>query len=381
MDREQRAFHIIERIYAAAVDSAIWHEVVQEVSEAFDGASVLLAVNLPGETTERERFSVGLVEELSDSYVPNLVSGLPWSPDLNANFVGGFGDMGEVFASVELRDTEFYKTWMKPQKLAPVWPIGVVVAFEQGIPVGGLSLFRTVGAPPFREADLTFGDLLVSHLTRAFHIHAVLGGARRERIALAEVVDRLPTGVILLDAHRQPVVMNRAADEILALDDGIAIDRNGPHLSTPRENDGLKTVLASALASKPGHEVEAGGFLTVTRPSGHRSFVMMVTPLLDAPPGAQDHDAAAALFIANPDASRISAREILQGLYALTPAEAELVQLLSQGHTLEEAAATRGVTINTARSQLKQVFAKTDTNRQGELVRLVMTGVASLSES
>ncbi len=135
------------------------------------------------------------------------------------------------------------------------------------------------------------------------------------------------------------------------------------------------------VSPEPGHEVEAGGFLTVTRPSGRRSFVVMVTPLLDAPPGAQDHDAVAALFIADPDSVRISAREILQGLYALTPAEAELVQLLSQGHTLEQAATARGVTINTARSQLKQVFAKTDTNRQGELVRLVMTGVASLSES
>jgi DNA-binding CsgD family transcriptional regulator len=36
--------------------------------------------------------------------------------------------------------------------------------------------------------------------------------------------------------------------------------------------------------------------------------------------------------------------------------------------------------MNTVRSQLKQVFAKTDTKRQGELVRLVLTGVSSLQD-
>ncbi len=35
---------------------------------------------------------------------------------------------------------------------------------------------------------------------------------------------------------------------------------------------------------------------------------------------------------------------------------------------------------NTARTQLKQVFAKTGTNRQGDLVRLVLSGVASIQE-
>ena len=75
------------------------------------------------------------------------------------------------------------------------------------------------------------------------------------------------------------------------------------------------------------------------------------------------------------------ATEVLESLYQLTAAEAELVRLLSQGFSLDEAARERGVTINTARSQLKQVFSKTDTRRQGELMRLVLTGVASIRDS
>ena len=49
--------------------------------------------------------------------------------------------------------------------------------------------------------------------------------------------------------------------------------------------------------------------------------------------------------------------------------------LLCQGLSLDEAAERRGMTINTARSQLKQLFVKTSTSRQSELVRLVLAGL------
>ena len=72
---------------------------------------------------------------------------------------------------------------------------------------------------------------------------------------------------------------------------------------------------------------------------------------------------------------------MLSDVYGLTPAEAELAELLVQGRTLEQAAKIRHVTLNTTRSQLKQVFAKTETSRQGELLKLMLSGVALLDRT
>jgi DNA-binding CsgD family transcriptional regulator len=55
--------------------------------------------------------------------------------------------------------------------------------------------------------------------------------------------------------------------------------------------------------------------------------------------------------------------------------------LLSRGLSLEQAADQRGVSLNTARGQLKRIFSKTQTNRQAELVRLVLQGPAGFSAS
>ena len=89
-------------------------------------------------------------------------------------------------------------------------------------------------------------------------------------------------------------------------------------------------------------------------------------------------EARAIVFIADPEGGQIGAAAVLETLYDLTHAEADLVRLIAEGNSLDQVAAIRGVTMNTVRSQLKQVFSKTETSRQGELLKLMLGGVALL---
>lgn len=58
--------------------------------------------------------------------------------------------------------------------------------------------------------------------------------------------------------------------------------------------------------------------------------------------------------------------------YGLTSAEAQLAVALATGQTLSEYTETAALSMNTGRWTLKQVFAKTDTRRQTEVVRLLL---------
>jgi DNA-binding CsgD family transcriptional regulator len=57
--------------------------------------------------------------------------------------------------------------------------------------------------------------------------------------------------------------------------------------------------------------------------------------------------------------------------FDLTPAEARLAAHLASGATLQAVAERLGISKETARNQLKMVFAKTGTNRQAQLVALL----------
>jgi DNA-binding CsgD family transcriptional regulator len=120
--------------------------------------------------------------------------------------------------------------------------------------------------------------------------------------------------------------------------------------------------------------------MAVSRPSGRRAFPLRMASLLSARPEHTLHDAVAVLYVTDVEAQTLQHNEPLRKLYALTHAEVELVELLCDGWSLEEASAQRGVTMNTARSQLKQIFFKTGTSRQSELVRLVLAGIAPIRD-
>ena len=74
---------------------------------------------------------------------------------------------------------------------------------------------------------------------------------------------------------------------------------------------------------------------------------------------------------------RIASVRQLMSLFGLSAAEARLARALCHGETLEEYARAQGVKLPTIKTQLRAVFAKTQTDRQVTLVSLV-TGIPPL---
>jgi DNA-binding CsgD family transcriptional regulator len=375
---DERAQGLIDRIYAAALDPDVWQRVAEGVSEIFGGSPTMLDFVTP--ESAGNGYVVGVEEPYRTSHFEHLLKDTPFSSRYVLQWADRFGDLGEVIGHVDLASTELYTEWLKPQGLAAAWTVGHTIVNDQREPVGGLGVFPREGMRPYTREQFAEADLLVPHLRRAVMIHRTLHGAKRVQLALAEAIDRLPTGVMLLDAKRRVVVQNRGAEKIVAANDGFRIDRHGPSADDARENATLQKLIADAIDARGGQELRSAGFVAVSRPSGARSYAIMVTPLIATPGRNAMSDAVVAIFVADPSARFYAGPEALTELYQLTHSEAELVRLLASGLSLEEAAVKRGVSLNTARSHLKHVFAKTDTSRQGELVRLIVSGVGQIRE-
>lgn len=68
----------------------------------------------------------------------------------------------------------------------------------------------------------------------------------------------------------------------------------------------------------------------------------------------------------------------IRTLFALTAAESRLALRLLTGESLRSAASALGITYESARSQLKSIFHKTRTHRQGELIVLLARAIGRL---
>jgi DNA-binding CsgD family transcriptional regulator len=67
--------------------------------------------------------------------------------------------------------------------------------------------------------------------------------------------------------------------------------------------------------------------------------------------------------------------DLLRCHFDLTPAEARLALHLVAGETLRSAAVKLSIAYETVRTQLKNIFNKTGTHRQAELVLVIVTAL------
>jgi len=72
-------------------------------------------------------------------------------------------------------------------------------------------------------------------------------------------------------------------------------------------------------------------------------------------------------------------RDRLRELFGLSTTEARLALRLAEGRTLAEAAVEIPITLESARTYSKRIFAKTGTARQADLVRVLLKSVATLA--
>jgi DNA-binding CsgD family transcriptional regulator len=89
----------------------------------------------------------------------------------------------------------------------------------------------------------------------------------------------------------------------------------------------------------------------------------------------------AILFVTQPgEPPRLDTEAVAQA-FGLTPRQAMLAVLLARGASLAQAAAALKVTVETARWHLKEIFERTNTHRQADLVRLLCKAFESSFKS
>jgi DNA-binding CsgD family transcriptional regulator len=87
------------------------------------------------------------------------------------------------------------------------------------------------------------------------------------------------------------------------------------------------------------------------------------------------HSATIAIMLSDADRKVRLSPPDMRELFGLTPAEAALAAALGEGLTVQGYAERHGVSVGTARIQLKSIFSKTGATRQPELVRLLCTSI------
>jgi len=186
-----------------------------------------------------------------------------------------------------------------------------------------------------------------------------------------QALDRLASGVVLLDPSARVLFANRAARAIAAQHDGVYI-ADTLRVERTEVDAALSKAIESAILANPGGD-QCQSCFTVPRPSGKRGLMALVCPLPATPEVGEGAEPAAVLFISDPEQRPALAPDRLCALFDLTPTEAEIAQALANGDRPADIAAERGVSSTTVAFHMRNLFEKTGVGRQADLIALILT--------
>lgn len=325
----------------------------------------------------RESVSVHGSANISDHYLQSYAIGLDLFGSLIDRTVSTL-DLGAIWTATDGGEnspagaSEFFANWLRPQGVAHVI-CGLLTVQEPQATY--LTIGRAQEAGAYGSDDIDIFSSLLPCIRMTFRSLRLIEGAHDERQTLLSLLDRLPTGVALLNQRRAPVFMNDYARRALA--DVGDLDSLLPQLCQQRRPEhgraaeGRKQpALAEDMAGSCVHVIQ--------RSAGYRPLSIIVQQLPAENSVRDDERPAFALIISDPNRVIELDHAALCCLYGLTPAEGRLAALLASGKHIESAAHLLGVSIHTVRTHLKHIFSKTETSSQSDLVRLILSAPAPI---
>ncbi|MGV2129977.1 helix-turn-helix transcriptional regulator [Agrobacterium vitis] len=358
---------IIDCIYEAAAEPAAWENALDRLAHLV-GAEGALLVNISDELMPLIT-TPGVRELYSDFFKQG------WTADnirtkalLSASKSKFISDVDQ-FSHEQMRDEPLYRDFLWPRGFGFAAGVSFDLPQEKII---AISIERKRDSGPIEEKHL---DLLNS-----------VGRDLRRSLILASQLEfkAVDNSLRALQLARLPTAALTAKGKILGCN--TVFEAGNPRYAIaafdqlrflhPAAQASFEASLAAGMAAGASREEMQGAQFACPGQPGLPPAVVYLIPAARLNVGLFSP---VSFFIILVPLSRSNGltSEMIQSLMNLTRAEARLTKLLLDGEPLRDAAQALGIQLETARSQIKTVLAKTDMARQTDLIA-ALTSLHSL---
>jgi DNA-binding CsgD family transcriptional regulator len=364
-----QTLELVNLIYDAVGDASKWNVFLERLVSAAGCRAGSMA--LFGSSTDETAVVCwhGWTDEDIQLHAERYLASDPWALPGNSLPEGAVLTTEQLCPTEEFEQSAAYREFYAPRNFR--YGFGGMI-LRVGDKISAVTLARSSDDGPCGERETSILFPLMPHLRRAALLHGELSSLRARLSAFTGHLDRYPHAFLLVDAQACVLYANTAAREIAGANDGLTIESDRIVLQSPNPNFELRELL-SAIATDRGASLQR---LQISRPSGRTPYRLLLLPVPESgamPLGVAQP--AAALVLIDPEAGYEPDTEVLRELFSLTAAEAKIAAKLAQGRSVEEVAGETATSTETVRTHIRRVFAKTSTERQGELIALVLRSV------
>ena len=352
---------LLDLIYDAATEPSLWPAVLAAVADLCESeGSILFGVSMTEGVVAFEH-NARLDPDCSTAFRERHMMN-DWSLYMQEQPVGEIVVSDRVMPLDRLRRTAFYDDVLRPQS---VTRNAMVALARHDSYRAAFNLCRTERQGPFEAHHLALLARAVPHLKRSLGLAHRLAGYRALQDGREHALERLSTGVVLLDGRGTVLYANAAAEALLAARRGIAVVAGALACTHPSDRRRLEASWQAVASGTPAAtmQVASGGdTLTLTLSSVRGRDRDRFLSLAATTPAVQ-------VFIADSRTVAELPAARLQAAFGLSPAEARVALAAAGGTRVADIAQALQLSPNTVKTHLSHVFGKMAVSRRSELVR------------
>lgn len=359
---------LIGDIYDAALDPTLWMRALEHSCHFVGGSSsVLYWHDIASES------SAALHLFNDDPHYTRLYfeKYMPMNPVFPAaTFVepGLIYTPTDIVPEAELLDTRFHREWVEPQGITDV----VCVNLEKSATSSSvLNIRREEAHGGVDDAVRRRAALIVPHFQRAVAIGRLFDQRKTAQAVLTETLDNVEAAIFLVGLNGRVVLVNELGRTML--DEGTLLrERRGTLAAVAPE---AQRVLRDLLAAAESGDVAGGshGAAIPLSDAPARRWFAHVLPLTsgDRQRAGAVHSAVAAVFVRRTSPASPPLLEALAKLYGLTASEIRVLDGIAKVSGVRALADMVGSSQATVKTHLHNLFRKTGTARQSDLIKLI----------
>jgi DNA-binding CsgD family transcriptional regulator len=368
---------VIADFYDASLDPTRWPHALLALGESLKAEAVGILVHDFEEGSGRFERAVGITADAQANYRRSYARSNPWfRSDVPFRAPGAVVRGSDLASSDVLKASSFHRNWLRPTGLHHHM---FAVMDRQGNAMTFLALARREGKSDFGDDAKRELQAFLPTLARSLAAGAGIRQVRAVERAVLQVIDALPLGVAVLDRNGCVIEANPFARRLIEIGEGLTVVDGGLGTEVGSRRVRLRDLIGRSEERGNRAIGEDLALLPVQRPSSQRPLTLMLAPLEADPVPGNGRVPAALLFIGDPERPAQFDQTRIARLYGLSRAESRVAALLASGYRLEQVAEALDIAYETVRKHLKQIFGKTGTYRQAELVRMIVTGPAGLA--
>lgn len=360
---------LVLRIHAAPLQPSLWAAVVEDLRCMLGAQRALLHAPTPRNPADYWCVPARYDPETMTEYARNWAHQDLWSEGARSRGLTVAGMSYTDDAMVDRREflgSAFFNEFLKPREVDRLL-ITCLDARRTDSETSYtlLGLYRAPTAGAFSAGDVALVQRLVPHLVVAARNHWSARALICQNEVSQRALDCMSPAVLAIDSQGRLTYANRSAETLLQQRQWLRTIDGRLQAGTGVIDPGKCAALLNSL------RIGRGGDLPLTDARGERAVLRTVPTNIPDAGGASALRNVVGLVWFIPEQVEADTVLKLARLFELTAAESRILRQLAHGRDLREAAQHLGLSIHTARNQLKSILRKAGCHSQSRLLALV----------